>query len=84
MQVGDGLGDGVEVGPLIELSAVEKVERHVEDARKNGAAVALGGRRIEGRGNFFEPTVLRGADDSMLVAREETFGPGAAVMPFDT
>jgi succinate-semialdehyde dehydrogenase/glutarate-semialdehyde dehydrogenase len=84
MKVGDGLGDGVEVGPLIEPAAVEKVERHVEDARQKGAAVALGGRRIEGRGNFFEPTVLRGADDSMLVAREETFGPVAAILPFDT
>ena len=84
MEVGDGLLEGVEVGPLIEPAAVEKVERHVEDARQKGAAVALGGRRIEGRGNFYGPTVLRDADDSMLVAHEETFGPVAAIMPFDT
>lgn len=84
MQVGDGLRGGVEVGPLIEPAAVEKVERHVEDARHKGATVALGGARIGGRGNFYEPTVLRGADDSMLLAHEETFGPVAAVLPFDT
>ena len=84
MKVGDGLRSGVKVGPLIEPAAVEKVERHVEDARYRGATVALGGGRIGGRGNFYEPTVLRGADDSMLLAREETFGPVAAVLPFDT
>ncbi|MBA3793965.1 MAG: aldehyde dehydrogenase family protein, partial [Rubrobacter sp.] len=84
MKVGDGLRSGVEVGPLIEPAAVEKVERHVEDARHKGATVALGGARIGGHGNFYEPTVLRGADDSMLLAREETFGPVAAVLPFDT
>ena len=84
MKVGDGLRSGVKVGPLIEPAAVEKVERHVEDARYRGATVALGGGRIGGRGNFYEPTVLRGADDSMLLAHEETFGPVAAVLPFDT
>jgi succinate-semialdehyde dehydrogenase/glutarate-semialdehyde dehydrogenase len=84
MKVGDGLRSGVKVGPLIEPAAVEKVERHVEDARYRGATVALGGGRIGGRGNFYQPTVLRGADDSMLLAHEETFGPVAAVLPFDT
>jgi succinate-semialdehyde dehydrogenase/glutarate-semialdehyde dehydrogenase len=83
MKVGDGLEDGVEVGPLIEPSAVEKVERHVEDARRKGATLMLGGKRIKGSGNFYEPTVLLGADDSMLVAHEETFGPVAALLPFD-
>jgi len=85
MKVGDGLEEGVEVGPLIEPAAVEKVERHVADARQKGATVALGGQRTEnGAGNFYAPTVLLDADDSMLVAREETFGPVAALMPFDT
>ena len=89
MRVGDGTEEGVEVGPLIEPRAIEKVERHVADAREKGATVALGGDRVNGGngsagGNFFAPTVLLNADDSMLVAKEETFGPVAAIMPFDT
>jgi succinate-semialdehyde dehydrogenase/glutarate-semialdehyde dehydrogenase len=87
MKVGDGLEEGVEVGPLIEARAIEKVERHVADAKEKGATVALGGEKIEGTnggGNFFAPTVLLDADDSMLVAKEETFGPVAAIMPFGT
>ncbi|QIN84033.1 succinate-semialdehyde dehydrogenase [Rubrobacter tropicus] len=86
MKVGDGMEDGVEVGPLIEPKAIDKVERHVADAVAKGATVALGGERTNGsaNGNFYPPTVLTGADDSMLVAKEETFGPVAAIMPFDT
>jgi succinate-semialdehyde dehydrogenase / glutarate-semialdehyde dehydrogenase len=89
MKVGDGTEEGVEVGPLIEPRAIDKVERHVADAREKGATVALGGERPNGsngaaNGNFYAPTVLLNADDSMLVAKEETFGPVAAIMPFDT
>jgi succinate-semialdehyde dehydrogenase / glutarate-semialdehyde dehydrogenase len=92
MKVGSGLEEGVTVGPLIEEKAVEKVERHVADALEKGAKVLLGGERAHpgganggaGGGNFYAPTVLLDADDSMLVAREETFGPVAALMPFDT
>jgi len=89
MKVGDGTEEGVEVGPLIEPRAIDKVKRHVADAREKGATVALGGERPNGAngpsgGNFYAPTVLLDADDSMLVAKEETFGPVAAIMPFDT
>ena len=87
MKVGDGLDESVEVGPLIEPKAIEKVERHVADAKEKGAKVALGGEKTNGTngsGNFFAPTVLLDADDTMLVAKEETFGPVAAIMPFDT
>ena len=87
MKVGDGLDEGVEVGPLIEGAAVEKVERHVADAKEKGAKVVFGGEKLDGalgNGNYFAPTVLTGADDTMLVAKEETFGPVAAIMPFDT
>ena len=85
MKVGDGMEEGVEVGPLIEARALEKVERHVADATQKGAKVLLGGERVEnGGGNFYAPTVLLDADDSMLVAKEETFGPVAALMPFET
>jgi succinate-semialdehyde dehydrogenase/glutarate-semialdehyde dehydrogenase len=88
MKVGDRMEEGVEVGPLIEAKAIDKVERHVADAREKGAKVLLGGERVNGAanggGNFYAPTVITDADDSMLVAQEETFGPVAALLPFDT
>jgi succinate-semialdehyde dehydrogenase/glutarate-semialdehyde dehydrogenase len=87
MKVGDGMQEDVEVGPLIEPKAVDKVERHVADAKEKGARVILGGERTNGNngsGNYYPPTVLMDADDTMLVAKEETFGPVAAIMPFDT
>ena len=83
MKIGDGMEEGVEVGPLIEPRAIEKVERHVADAKAKGARVLLGGEKVNG-GNIFSPTVLADADDSMLVAKEETFGPVAVLLPFDT
>ncbi len=88
MKVGDGMEEGVEVGPLIEPKAIDKVERHVADAKSKGATVALGGERAGSNGSvagsFYAPTVLLDADDSMLIAKEETFGPVAAILPFDT
>lgn len=85
MQVGDGLQAGVNVGPLIEPAAVEKVERHVADAVEKGAKVCVGGGRPEGlSGYFYQPTVLTGVTEDMLVMQEETFGPVAAISVFDT
>ena len=87
MKVGDGTEEHVEVGPLIEDKALDKVERHVADATDKGARILLGGERVacgNGPGNFYAPTVLADADDSMLIAKEETFGPVAALLPFDT
>ncbi|ARJ07682.1 NAD-dependent succinate-semialdehyde dehydrogenase [Cnuibacter physcomitrellae] len=88
MRIGFGSEEGVEVGPLIEASAVEKVESHVADAVASGATVLTGGKRPEaeelGRGHFYEPTVLAGATDDMLIARDETFGPVAPIFEFDT
>jgi succinate-semialdehyde dehydrogenase/glutarate-semialdehyde dehydrogenase len=85
MKVGNGLDDGVTVGPLVDQPTIEKVERHVEDARDKGATVALGGSRLQdGKGYFFEPTVLLDSNESMLVAHDETFGPVAALFTFDT
>ncbi len=82
LRVGNGLDDAVDVGPLINAAALDKVERHVRDAVDRGAELVLGSSRL--REAFFEPTVIAGVDDGMLVAREETFGPLAAVLPFDT
>jgi succinate-semialdehyde dehydrogenase/glutarate-semialdehyde dehydrogenase len=85
MKVGNGLEDGVRVGPLVEPAAVEKVERHVNDAVQKGARVLLGGGRLEGTsGYFYRPTVLMDVNEDMLVMQEETFGPVAAISVFDT
>lgn len=84
LRVGNGLNEGINVGPLVELAAVEKVERHVADAREKGAKVVTGGQRGVSTGYFYQPTVLAHVTDSMLVTQEETFGPVAAVLPFDT
>ena len=71
-------------GPLIDGKAVEKVEQHVKDAVTKGAKVATGGKRHALGGRFFQPTVLTGVTSSMLVAKEETFGPVAPLFRFKT
>ena len=83
MRVGNGLEEGVQVGPLVEAAAVAKVERHVQDAIAAGAELVLGGRRGEGAGHFYLPTVLAGVHDDMLVSQEETFGPVVPLSAFD-
>jgi len=81
-KVGNGFEDGVNQGPLIEEAALEKVERHVNDAVAKGGRVLVGGKRLPGQ--FFEPTVVADATADMLCAREETFGPFAPVFKFST
>ena len=85
-KVGNGFADGVNQGPLIEEAALEKVQRHVEDAIAKGGKVLVGGKRLSslGSGQFFEPTVVSNATADMLCAREETFGPFAPVFKFKT
>ncbi|MFG0455082.1 NADP-dependent succinate-semialdehyde dehydrogenase [Shewanella mangrovisoli] len=82
LKVGEGIGDGVTTGPLINRAAVEKVQSHLEDALSKGATVVTGGKPHSLGGNFFEPTVLTHVDSSMRVAREETFGPLAPLFKF--
>jgi succinate-semialdehyde dehydrogenase/glutarate-semialdehyde dehydrogenase len=84
LKVGPGVEAGVTVGPLINAAAVKKVEEHVADAVKHGAQVVVGGKRDALGGTFFEPTVLTGVTASMLVSREETFGPVAPLFKFAT
>ncbi|MGQ3213599.1 NAD-dependent succinate-semialdehyde dehydrogenase [Shinella sp.] len=84
LSVGNGFDKGVTIGPLIEEAAIEKVEAHIADAVSKGATVVAGGKRVEGNGTFFEPTVLKGVARGMTVAREETFGPVAPLFRFDT
>jgi succinate-semialdehyde dehydrogenase/glutarate-semialdehyde dehydrogenase len=82
LRVGSGLEPAVVQGPLISEAAVAKVERHVADALAQGASLVCGGQRHALGGTFFEPTVLRDVRPSMLVAREETFGPVAPLFRF--
>ncbi|MET0605051.1 MAG: NAD-dependent succinate-semialdehyde dehydrogenase [Beijerinckiaceae bacterium] len=82
LKVGNGAEVGVVQGPLINKKAIEKVERHVADAVQQGAKVVVGGRRHALGRTFYEPTVLSGVTTKMLVTREETFGPVAAVYRF--
>ena len=84
LTVGNGFEDGSEQGPLISAEAVEKVQRHIADAVQGGARVVQGGDVHELGGTFFQPTLLTGVRGDMLVAREETFGPLAAVISFET
>lgn len=80
--IGPGLDKGVQLGPLIDQQAVDKVEQHVQDAVAKGARLMVGGKRHALGGNFYEPTVLAGVKKGMLITKEETFGPVAAVIPF--
>ena len=87
LRVGDGMEQGVTVGPLVNEAAIDKVHRQVTDALEKGARLHVGGQRLrEGgleRGHFYAPTLLSDVTPEMLIYREETFGPVAAVTVFD-
>jgi aspartate-semialdehyde dehydrogenase len=82
LSVGPGLEDP-DIGPLINARAVKKQEEHVADALARGVRLVCGGKRSGLGENFFQPTVLAGVPEDALVFREETFGPVAAIAPFD-
>jgi succinate-semialdehyde dehydrogenase/glutarate-semialdehyde dehydrogenase len=82
LKVGDGLKGETQQGPLIDMSALEKVEEHIADAVGKGARILLGGQRHELGGTFFQPTILADVRADMAVAREETFGPLAPLFRF--
>ena len=82
LRVGNGLDPETKQGPLINESAVEKVESHINDALKAGAQVVAGGKRSPLGATFFEPTILTGVKEEMLVCQEETFGPLAGIVKF--
>jgi succinate-semialdehyde dehydrogenase/glutarate-semialdehyde dehydrogenase len=84
MKVGRGTEEGVEVGPLIDENQREKVRSLVEDARDKGASVIVGGHDVDGRGYFFEPTVLSDVPPDAELLREEIFGPVAPVASFES
>ena len=81
-KLGNGFEEGVNLGPLIESAALDKVEHHVNDAIAKGGRVLVGGKRLDGQ--FFEPTVIADASADMVCAGEETFGPLAPIFKFKT
>ena len=83
MQIGDGLTQGVTIGPLIDSKAVDKVEEHIADAVAKGARVVTGGSLHKLGGNFFQPTILVDVPGDAKVAKEETFGPLAPLFRFN-
>jgi succinate-semialdehyde dehydrogenase/glutarate-semialdehyde dehydrogenase len=85
LKVGDGLDEGIQIGPLIDKEALAKAAQHVEEAVARGARLLCGGHPEGGRkGFFFEPTVLADVPDEGLCMKEETFAPIAPVCAFDT
>ena len=84
IKVGNGLEAGTTQGPLIEQAALEKVERHVADALSKGAKLITGGKPSTLGGTFYEPTILSNVTNDMLITREETFGPVAPIMSFES
>lgn len=85
LKLGAGITPGTTQGPIVNVSAVEKVEAHVKDMLSKGGILHAGGKRPESlTGYFYEPTVISGATKNMDVATDETFGPLAAIFTFKT
>ncbi|KAL2330994.1 hypothetical protein Fmac_018575 [Flemingia macrophylla] len=84
MKVGDGFGEGVAQGPLINEAAVKKVETLIHDATSKGAKIILGGKRHSLGFTFYEPTVISDVNSEMRISREEAFGPVAPLLRFKT
>jgi succinate-semialdehyde dehydrogenase / glutarate-semialdehyde dehydrogenase len=85
LKLGAGLASATTQGPLVNKAAVAKIAEHVADAKSKGAVVETGGKPpADLAGFFYEPTVMSGMTENMLVAKDETFGPLAPIFEFDT
>lgn len=85
LKIGNGLDDGTDVGPMIDLHAIDKVKEQIDDAVKKGGKVLMGGNRASLEdGYYFEPTIISNVTDDMICMYEETFGPLAPVATFKT
>ncbi|UXX84937.1 NAD-dependent succinate-semialdehyde dehydrogenase [Roseovarius pelagicus] len=84
LKIGDGMEEGVALGPLINADAIEKVQEHVADAKSKGANVLMGGGEpMQGEGYFLPPTILTDVTQDMQVSKDETFGPLAPLFKFE-
>ena len=83
IKVGPALDEDSEMGPLVSRQQLDTVERYVKIGIEEGAKLATGGHRLEGRGFYYEPTIFVDVDNGMRVAQEEIFGPVLVVIPFD-
>lgn len=84
LKIGNGLDQGIEIGPLINTNAVKKVEAHVADALAKSARLVTGGKRHHAGELFYQPTIIADVNADMDVATQETFGPLAAIFKFET
>jgi succinate-semialdehyde dehydrogenase / glutarate-semialdehyde dehydrogenase len=84
LKVGDGLSEGVDMGPLANQRRINAMEALLADAQQKGAAIETGGNRIGNKGYFFEPTVVTGVTRDMRMMNEEPFGPLAMMLRFET
>ncbi len=84
LSVGDAFAPNIDTGPLIDQEAILKVERHIRDAVSLGAKVDVGGQKHGLGGTYFQPTLLSNVTHNMLIAHEETFGPIAPLIKFET
>lgn len=83
LKVGNPLSEESDMGPMVNKSALETIESMVEDAKSKGAEVLFGGERLNDKGYFYAPTILKNVTSDMRVAKEETFGPVAPITVFD-
>ena len=84
IKVGPGLDASSEMGPLVSRDQLETTERYVKIGLEEGATLACGGKRLDRKGHYFEPTIFVDVDNAMRIAQEEIFGPVLVVIPFDT
>jgi len=82
LKIGRGTEDGVGIGPLINDKAVDKADELVQDAVKRGATLVSGGKRVDGAGSFYEPTIISGVPVDSDILREEIFGPVVSIVEF--
>ena len=84
LKIGRGTEAGVDIGPLINADAVDKVDELVQDAVAKGATLLAGGARMNGKGNFYQPTVVTAVSADADISHQEIFGPVVSIVEFDT